>query len=126
MMAKMVWLAVAGATGTLARYGLAGLVQNLSGATFPWGTAVVNIIGCFAAGLLWALFEHRITVAPDTRVIILIGFIVRVWIRIWIASTFCTGQPLSPAFVDRQLDLVGIGLVDGSFRPLAAHASWIR
>lgn len=74
MMAKMVWLAVAGATGTLARYGLAGLVQNLSGATFPWGTAVVNIIGCFAAGLLWALFEHRITVAPDTRVIILIGF----------------------------------------------------
>ena len=74
MMAKMVWLAVAGASGTLARYGLAGLVQNLSGTTFPWGTAVVNIIGCFAAGLLWALFEHRITVAPDTRVIILIGF----------------------------------------------------
>ena len=74
MMLKLVWLAVAGAAGTLARYGLAGLVQNLVGPTFPWGTAVVNIAGCFFAGVLWALFEHRITVAPDVRTIILIGF----------------------------------------------------
>ncbi|MDX1739876.1 MAG: CrcB family protein, partial [Rhodothermales bacterium] len=48
--------------------------QNLVGPTFPWGTAVVNIAGCFFAGVLWALFEHRITVAPDVRTIILIGF----------------------------------------------------
>jgi CrcB protein len=74
MIYKIAWLAVAGAAGTVARYVLAGLVQNVTGAMFPWGTAVVNIVGCFAAGLLWALFEHRVTVTPETRIIILIGF----------------------------------------------------
>lgn len=74
MIQKILWLAVAGAIGTLARYGLAGLVQNLTGPAFPWGTALVNIVGCFAAGLMWALFEHRVTVSPETRVVVLIGF----------------------------------------------------
>jgi len=71
---KLLWLALAGATGTLARYGLAGLVHRISGASFPWGTLAVNIMGCFLAGLLWALFEHRWPVAGETRVLILVGF----------------------------------------------------
>jgi len=75
MIQKIAWLALAGALGTVARYALAGLVQNLTGAAFPWGTAAVNIIGCFWAGLLWALFENRWTVSGDTRVFVLIGFI---------------------------------------------------
>jgi CrcB protein len=74
MTMKLVWLALAGAAGTLARYGLAGLVQSLFGSMFPWGTVVVNIAGCFFAGILWALFEHRVTVTPDVRVVVLIGF----------------------------------------------------
>lgn len=74
MIQKILWLAAAGALGTVARYGLAGMVQNLTGPGFPWGTVVVNVAGCFAAGFLWVLFEHRVTVAPDTRLFVLIGF----------------------------------------------------
>jgi fluoride exporter len=71
---KLAWLAVAGALGTLARYGLAGLAQRVSGASFPWGTLTVNLLGCFLTGLLWALFEGRWPVSGQTRAILLIGF----------------------------------------------------
>jgi CrcB protein len=74
MIQKILLLALAGALGTLARYGLAGIVHRIDGASFPWGTAVVNIVGCFIAGLLWALFEHRWPVSGETRTIVLVGF----------------------------------------------------
>lgn len=67
-------LAAAGAVGTLARYGLAGLVHRLDGASFPWGTLTVNVLGCFLAGLLWTLFENRWVVSGETRLVVLVGF----------------------------------------------------
>jgi CrcB protein len=74
MFQKILFLGLAGAAGTLARYGLAGFVQRSVAGEFPWGTAVVNIVGCFMAGFLWSVFEHHIAVSGQTRVIILIGF----------------------------------------------------
>lgn len=71
---KIVLLAVSGALGTLARYGLAGFVQKISGTPSPWGTLAVNIIGCFAAGILFSIFEYKWTISTETRVLILIGF----------------------------------------------------
>jgi len=75
MLSKLVLLALAGAAGTLARYGLAGFVHKLSGASFPLGTLAVNLTGCFFAGLLWTLFENRWPVSGETRVIVLLGFL---------------------------------------------------
>ena len=74
MTQKMLWLALAGALGTLARYGLAGFVHKINGASFPWGTLGVNLTGCFLAGLLWALFEHRWPASGEMRVLVLFGF----------------------------------------------------
>jgi CrcB protein len=74
MFHKLVLLACAGAMGTLFRYGTAGVVQRIYGTSFPWGTMVVNVTGCFLAGFLWALFETRWPVAGETRTIILVGF----------------------------------------------------
>jgi CrcB protein len=74
MFHKLVLLACAGAMGTLFRYGTAGFVQRIYGTSFPWGTMVVNVTGCFLAGFLWALFENRWPVAGETRTIILVGF----------------------------------------------------
>jgi CrcB protein len=73
-MDKWMGLAVAGVLGTLARYGLSGLVQRISGAGFPWGTAVVNLTGCFLFGLLWTLLEGRIQAQPEIRTTVFIGF----------------------------------------------------
>lgn len=65
---------MAGAAGTLARYGLAGLVQNSVKGVFPWGTVVVNLSGCLAFGLLWSAMEGRLTIAAETRTVVLVGF----------------------------------------------------
>jgi CrcB protein len=75
MIQKLAWLALAGALGTLARYGLAGLVQRLSGGSFPWGTLIVNLLGCFLAGLLWGMFEKRGVVTALPRTVLLVGFL---------------------------------------------------
>ena len=74
MIHKLTWLALAGALGTLARYGLAGFIHKINGVSFPWGTVTVNLMGCFLAGLLWSLFESRWPVSGETRTFVLVGF----------------------------------------------------
>ena len=49
-----------GFLGALARYGLSGLVQRqLPFASFPYGTLVVNLMGCALIGVLAGLAESR-------------------------------------------------------------------
>ena len=70
---KVLLIALAGALGTLARYGLGGLVQAYAGKVFGWGTIVVNLLGCLAFGLVWSLWL-RWPASGESRSIILIGF----------------------------------------------------
>jgi CrcB protein len=74
MLSKLFFLCLAGAAGTAARYALGGLVQRNIAAEFPLGTAVVNIIGCLAFGLLWALAENRLNISGQVRTIVFVGF----------------------------------------------------
>lgn len=71
---KIVLLGLAGALGSLTRYGLAGLVQRATPGTFPLGTFVVNVLGCLAFGFIWGVCENRISLHPDVRVVLLTGF----------------------------------------------------
>lgn len=73
-MRQWLWICFAGALGALARYSLTGLVQRLLGSSFPWGTFVVNVLGSFLFGLIWSLAEGRLTLTPQTRTIVLTGF----------------------------------------------------
>ncbi len=74
MWLKALLLGLAGAVGTLARYGLTGLVQRLFRSEFPWGTLTVNLVGCCLAGLVWAAAESRVQISAQTRTIVLVGF----------------------------------------------------
>jgi len=75
MSQKLAWLALAGALGTLARFGLSGVVQKWSGASFPWGTFLVNAGGCLLFGFVWQLAEGRRMISSDARLIGLTGFL---------------------------------------------------
>ncbi|KAA3606106.1 MAG: fluoride efflux transporter CrcB [Planctomycetota bacterium] len=68
------WLAVAGGLGTLARYGLTQFVQRLHEPGFPWGTLLVNLLGCFAFALIWALAERHFQESAELRLVVLVGF----------------------------------------------------
>jgi CrcB protein len=67
-------LVLFGAAGTLARYGLQGLVQNRAGVSFPAGTLAVNLAGCFLLGGIGQYALHHVSIPPDWRTGILIGF----------------------------------------------------
>lgn len=74
MLVKLGWLALAGAAGTLARYGVSTAVQRWSNPGFPWGTLAVNLIGCFLFGFIWSLAEARLLISGETRFLLLTGF----------------------------------------------------
>ena len=62
--------------GALARYGLSGLVhRRIPLTTFPYGTLVVNLLGCLAIGVVAGLVESRQLFGPEVRMFLLIGFL---------------------------------------------------
>ncbi len=73
-MQKLILIGVAGAGGTLARYGVAVLAQRLLGTGFPWGTVFVNLLGAFLFGLVFTLWRDRGVIDPESASILLVGF----------------------------------------------------
>ena len=45
--------------GGAMRYLLSTYIKNMYGQTFPWGTLVVNLLGCFVFGIIFALFSKH-------------------------------------------------------------------
>ena len=71
---QLVLIAIFGAIGTLARYGLQGLVQVRAGSAFPYGTLLINLTGCFFLGLIGQFTMNRIVLSPGWRLAITVGF----------------------------------------------------
>lgn len=63
-MTLYLWIAAGGALGSVARFALSGLVAQHYGETFPWGTLLVNVLGCFVIGFFATL------TAPDGRLLV--------------------------------------------------------
>ena len=74
-MSNYVLIAIGGAAGALARYGVAAFIQSRFPSSFPWGTFVVNVSGCFAMGLVVSLVLDRIGSSVGLRVLLAVGFI---------------------------------------------------
>lgn len=71
---RLTLIAIFGAVGTLARYGLQGLVQVRTGGTFPYGTLLINLTGCFLLGLIGQFTLNRLVISADWRLAIAVGF----------------------------------------------------
>ena len=72
---RLLLIGLAGFVGTLARYWLSGWTARRFGETFPAGTLIVNLLGCFLAGLMAYLMFERFVVSPTTRTVLLIGLL---------------------------------------------------
>ncbi|HEY7089918.1 MAG TPA: fluoride efflux transporter CrcB [Tepidisphaeraceae bacterium] len=73
---KVVLIGVGGAVGTLARYGLGGAVHSaVSRSVFPFGTLIINLLGCLIMGYLQGLFVDRWILREDYRLALLVGFL---------------------------------------------------
>ncbi len=73
-MTKLFNLIIGGAAGTIARYVLAGAVYRFAGTSFPYGTLIVNVSGCFILGFLASLSDKKFILGPDARLLLMIGF----------------------------------------------------
>jgi fluoride exporter len=73
-MHKLVLIGLGGLLGTLCRYALAAWIDERSHSPFPFGTLAVNLAGCFAAGLLFPIFE-RAAFSPELRLAVFSGFL---------------------------------------------------
>lgn len=67
-------LALGGALGVNARYGLTLLIGRWAGTRFPWGTVSVNVLGSFSAGFLAAWLTARFP-HPHARLFVVVGFL---------------------------------------------------
>ena len=73
-MVKIFLAGLGGFLGSVLRYSVSGLVQDVSRSIhFPYGTLAVNLIGCFAIGFLSQLAETRGFFTAETRTLVFIG-----------------------------------------------------
>ena len=73
----MNWIAVAigGALGAMARYGVSTLVFDASSQRFPYATLSVNVLGSFLIGILFVLIVEKGLLPPEMRSILMVGFL---------------------------------------------------
>jgi CrcB protein len=65
-------IAVGGALGALARYGVGLLLPTVPG-RFPWGTFAINVVGCLLIGVLMVLVTDVFTGRPLLRPFLGVG-----------------------------------------------------
>ncbi len=64
-----------GFLGAISRYALALWIGQRWGRTFPLGTFVINVSGCFCISLVMSLFTERFMVNPQWRLFLAVGFL---------------------------------------------------
>lgn len=72
-MIKMLMMVGLGSfAGGILRFLLSRFVQVNSASSFPWGTAAVNLLGCFILGALYGLFDRNLP-HTETRLFLTAG-----------------------------------------------------
>lgn len=74
-MLKIVAVAAGGSIGATARYLVSVWAAERFGAGFPYGTLIVNVIGCFIIGVFMTMTTERFIVSPYWRLLITVGFV---------------------------------------------------
>lgn len=73
-MLALMYVAIGGAVGSMARYAMMSLIGHFNNTEFPFGTLTVNVLGGFLLGILIAvialLLPHR---AKDLHLLLAVG-----------------------------------------------------
>jgi CrcB protein len=61
----------------VARYWCSGIIANLVGETFPWGTLIVNVAGSFLIGLIATVSgtDGRFIISAEARQFLMVGIL---------------------------------------------------
>ena len=74
-MLKVIIVGFGGFFGSIFRYLIYLLSNNLIGYSFPFGTILVNVLGCFLIGLIYQIFSDTISLSDNLKLFMTIGFL---------------------------------------------------
>jgi len=72
---KYLFIALGGALGSIARYGVGSWVAGRLGIRFPYGTFIVNTTACAIIGFTMSYLGRNSDLSPAWRFLIPVGFI---------------------------------------------------
>jgi fluoride exporter len=72
---KYLFIALGGALGSIARYGVSSWVASRMGIRFPYGTLIVNLTACVVIGFTMTYLGRHGDVSPALRFLVPVGFI---------------------------------------------------
>ena len=76
MIHPLILVAMGGAIGSMARYGISSLVvKQVNPVNFPWGTFSVNILGCMLAGVFLLVAESIQSISQEARLFVVTGLL---------------------------------------------------
>ena len=74
MIKNFLIVGLGGAVGSMLRYGVQRILQVQGTASFPTGTLLVNIAGCFLIGILWSIVSRSLTWNEEMKLLLMTGF----------------------------------------------------
>ncbi|MGQ9926459.1 MAG: fluoride efflux transporter CrcB [Chloroflexaceae bacterium] len=74
-MLNLVAIALGAALGANLRYGLSTWAAQRLGATWPYGTFIINVLGCLGIGILLTLAAARLTLSEPLRLFLVTGLL---------------------------------------------------
>jgi len=74
ILTKIIIVGAGSSLGGMARYLVSRAMQSLCHAAFPWGTLLVNILGCFIIGLVYGLIDKDFQMSEGMKLFITVGF----------------------------------------------------
>lgn len=95
MFYNVLFVALGGALGSVARFLISKATQSVCTLSFPIATLIVNVLGCFIIGLLYAIFERNATIDSNIRLMLTVGF--------------CGGFTTFSTFINENFNLIGNG-----------------
>jgi CrcB protein len=74
-MKYLLFIALGGASGSVARYLLSGWAHRLWEGHLPVGTLFVNVLGSFTLGMVYVLLVEKELIHQDWRGVLMVGFL---------------------------------------------------
>lgn len=71
---EFIWIGIGGFIGATSRYSFY-LLEKRFLPDIPLATLIVNLIGCFLAGILWGLIQRKLIISPELRLFLMVGFL---------------------------------------------------
>lgn len=73
-MKNIIFIGIGGFLGSISRFLISKFIHNFINSTFPYGTLVVNLLGCFILGIITGFLDEDIIFPDNIKLMLITGF----------------------------------------------------